>query len=88
MHLPRPWIATNAYAIGRIARHDFPRFWPDLITQLLATVRTAFDIEQGGGEQWRMENSLKGLAAVIKELSSVRLGSAVSAFRQVCYIST
>ena len=83
IHLPHPWIATNAFAIGRIARHDFPRFWPDLVTQLLTTVRTAFEIEEGGQEQWRIENALTGLAAVIKELSSVRLGMAVSAFHQV-----
>jgi hypothetical protein len=87
MPLPKPWIATNAYAVGRIARHDFPRFWPELIVQLLDTVEEAFEIEQEGGERWRRENSLKGLAAVIKELSSVRLGTAVSAFRQVGYIS-
>lgn len=84
MHLPKPWLDTNTYAIGRIARHDFPQFWPDLVSQLLTTVRTAFEIEGGGGgEQWRTENALKGLASVIKELSSVRLGAAVTAFREV-----
>ena len=83
LHLPHPWIATNAFAIGRIARHDFPRFWPDLVSQLLRTVRSAFEIEQGGDEQWRTENALTGLAAVIKELSSIKLGMAVTAFHQV-----
>jgi hypothetical protein len=83
LHLPHPWIATNAFAIGRIARHDFPRFWPDLVSQLLTTVRSAFGIEQGGEEQWRVENALTGLAAVVKELSSVKLGMAVSSFHQV-----
>ena len=86
LHLPQPWIATNAFAIGRIARHDFPRFWPDLVSQLLSTVRSAFEIEQGGEEQWRIENALSGLSAVVKELSSVKLGIAVTAFRQVISI--
>ena len=83
LHLPQTWTATNAFAIGRIARHDFPRFWPDIVKQLLASVRTAFEIEQGGEEQWRTENALVGLSAVVKELSSVKLGMAVSAFHQV-----
>ncbi len=83
LHLPHPWIATNAFTIGRIARHDFPRFWTDLVSQLLCTVKSAFEIEQGGDEQWRIENALAGLAAVIKELSSVKLGMAVTAFHQV-----
>jgi hypothetical protein len=83
LHLPQPWIATNAFAIGRIARHDFPRFWPDLVSQLLSTVRSAFEVEQGGEEQWQIENALTGLSAVVKELSSVKLGMAVAAFRQV-----
>jgi len=83
LHLPQPWTATNAFAIGRIARHDFPRFWPDIVKQLLASVRTAFEIEQGGEEQWRTENALVGLSAVVKELSSVKLGMAVSAFHKV-----
>jgi hypothetical protein len=83
LNLPRPWIATNAYAIGRIARHDFPRFWPDLIPQLLATVRNAFEIEENGEEQWRIENSLAGLGAVVKELASVKLGLALFAFHRV-----
>ena len=83
LHLPHPWTATNAFALGRIVRHDFPRFWPDIVTQLLASVRSAFEIEQGGEEQWRIENALIGLSAVVKELSSVRLGMAVSAFHQV-----
>ena len=82
-HFPHSWIATNAYTIGRIARHDFPRFWPDLVTQLLDTVRQAFEIEGQGQEQWRIENGLMGLGAVVKELSSVKLGMAVSAFHQV-----
>lgn len=81
--MPYPWIATNAFAIGRIARHDFPRFWPDIVSQLLASVRSAFEVEQGGEEQWRIENALVGLAAVVKELSSVKLGLAVSSFQQV-----
>jgi hypothetical protein len=83
LHLPHPWIATDAYTIGRIARYDFPRFWPDLVTQLLDTVRQAFQLEAQSQEQWRMENALTGLASVIKELSSVKLGPAVSAFHQV-----
>lgn len=84
LHLPHPWIATAAYTIGRIARHDFPRYWPDLVTQLLNTVRQAFELEaQQSQEQGRMEIALTGLAAVIKELSSVKLGMAVSAFHQV-----
>jgi hypothetical protein len=88
MHLPHPWIATDAFAIGRISRHDFPRFWPELVPQLLATVRSAFEIEQAGNEQWRTENALEGLGAVVKELSSVKLGMAVSAFHHVISIST
>jgi hypothetical protein len=88
MRLPIPWIATNTFAIGRIARLDFPRFWPDLLTQLASTVRSAFEIEQDDKEQWRIENALKGLAAVVKELSSVKLGMAVSAFHQVSHISS
>ena len=83
LNLPHPWIMTNAYATGRIARHDFPRFWPDLVSQLLSAVRNAFAIEESGEEQWRIENSLTGLAAVIKELASVKLGPAVAAFHQV-----
>jgi hypothetical protein len=83
LHVPHPWIATNAFAIGRIARHDFPRFWPDLVTQILANLRSAFQVEEGGQEQWRIENSLTGLAAVTKELSSIKIGLAVSGFRQV-----
>ena len=83
LHLPRPWITTNAYAIGRIARHDFPRFWPDLVTQLLTAVRHAVELEQGGQDQWLTENALIGLSSVVKELSSVKLGMAVSAFHQV-----
>jgi hypothetical protein len=54
-----------------------------LVPQLLSTVRNAFAIEESGDEQWRIENSLTGLAAVIKELASVKLGMAVSAFHQV-----
>ena len=81
--LPRPWIAMNAYAIGRVARHDFPRFWPDLVTQLLTNLRYAFEAEEGSSEHWRIENVLTALAAVVKELSSVKLGVAVSAFRHV-----
>jgi hypothetical protein len=73
----------NTFAIGRIARHDFPRFWPDLVTQLLTAVRIAFEVEEGGNEQWRIDNALTALAAVIKELSSVKLGMAVTAFHQV-----
>jgi hypothetical protein len=87
LHLPHPWIATNAFAIGRIARHDFPRFWPDLVSQLLTALQSAFEIEQGGEEQWRIENALTGLAAVVKELSSVKLGMAVSAFHQVLHLN-
>ena len=83
LNLPHPWITTNAYTIGRIARHDFPRFWPELVPQLLSTVRNAFAIEGSGDEQWRIENALTGLAAVIKELASVKLGMAVSTFHQV-----
>lgn len=83
LNLPRPWITTNAFTIGRIARHDFPRFWPDLVPQLLTTVRNAFTVEESGEDQWRIENSLTGLAAVVKELASVKLGTAVSAFHQV-----
>jgi hypothetical protein len=83
LHVPHPWIATNAFAIGRIARHDFPRFWPDLVTQILANLRSAFQVEEGGQEQWRIENSLTGLAAVTKQLSSIKIGLAVSGFRQV-----
>jgi len=57
--------------------------------ELLDTVRRAFEIEeQGQGEeqeqeQWRIENGLTGLRAVVKELASVKLGMAVAAFRQV-----
>ena len=82
-HLPHPWIVTNAYTIGRIARHDFPRFWPDLVPQLLQIVRHAFELEQNGEELWRIENALVGLSLVVKELASVKLGLAVSAFHQV-----
>lgn len=87
MRLPNSWISTNAFSMGRIARHDFPRFWPELVTQLVSTVRSAFEIEQEGEEQWRIENALSGLSAVVKELSSVRLGLAVAAFHQVCHFS-
>jgi hypothetical protein len=69
--------------MGRIARHDFPRFWPDIISQLLASVRSAFEIEQRGEEHWMMENVLTSLGAVVKELSSVKLGLSVAAFHQV-----
>ncbi len=55
--------------------------------QLLDTVRRAFEIEEQGQEheqeQWRIENGLTGLRAVVKELASVKLGMAVVAFRQV-----
>jgi len=55
--------------------------------QLLDTVRRAFEIEEQGQEheqeQWRIENGLTGLRAVVKELASVKLGMAVAAFRQV-----
>jgi len=91
LNLPHPWITTNAYTIGRIARHDFPRFWPELIPQLLSAVRNAFATEESGQDQWRIENALTGLAAVVKELASVKLGYAVSAFHQVrgkCGIAT
>lgn len=88
LHLPHPWIATNAFAIGRISRHDFPRFWPDLISHLLTTLKAAFEIEQAGDQQWRIENAVIGLAAVVKELSSVKLGMAVSAFHQVTTLTT
>ena len=88
LHLPHPWIATDAYTIGRIARHDFPRFWPDLVNQLLDTVRRAFEVEAQAQEQWRMENALTALGAVVKELSSVKLGMAVSAFHQVFHPSS
>lgn len=69
--------------MSRIARYDYPRFWPDLVTQVLTIVRSAFQAEAGGQEQWRMENSLIACAAVTKELSSIRLGAAVAAYRKV-----
>jgi hypothetical protein len=54
-----------------------------LVTQLLDTVRQAFEIESQTQEQWRIENGLIGLGAVVKELASVKLGMAVAAFQQV-----
>lgn len=85
LHLPHPWVATNAFTIGRIARHDFPRFWADLVSQLLDILREAFDVEREGRDPWKLENALAGLGAVVKELSSVKLGIARSAFRQVIF---
>jgi hypothetical protein len=87
LHYPPSWIAINAYAMGRIARYDYPRFWPDLVTQILAILRSAFQAEEGGQEQWRMENSLIACAAVTKELSSVRLGATLSAYRKVVHVT-
>jgi hypothetical protein len=83
LHYPHTWIATDTYVIARLARLDFPRYWPDLVNQILAHLRSAFELEDGGQEQWRTENSLMALGAVVKELSSVRLGQTVTAFRHV-----
>jgi len=53
------------------------------VTHLLSTVRHAIELEEGSQEQWCTENALIALAAVIKELSSVKLGMTVSAFHRV-----
>lgn len=71
-------VATQlAVLIGKIARMDCPRYWPELIPTLLQVVRC--------NDRLLQERSLLVLHHVIKSLASKRLMADRKLFEEVCF---
>ncbi|CCM04790.1 uncharacterized protein FIBRA_06983 [Fibroporia radiculosa] len=72
----------NEYIIGRIARHDFPLNWPNLVPDLMEIIN--FNLEArykaaGPYSAVRLRRSLETLNAIAKEMGSAKLPSGVKA---------
>ena len=64
-----------ALVFAKVARVDYPRYWPGLVDDLLAVLR--------GGDALRRRRGYLVLHHVLKELSSKRLASDQRTFAQV-----
>lgn len=75
------WPAFPQFAVqiavifAKIARVDYPRYWPSLIDDLLGVL--------SGGDMLRRRRGYLVLHHVLKELSSKRLASDQRTFAQV-----
>lgn len=68
----------NALVISKIARIDYPQDWPDVLTSLIALMRTASE-----SNQLRLQRGLLILLQVVKELASARLRKSQTALQSV-----
>lgn len=74
-----PQIALqNALAMSKVVRIDYPQDWPDVLTTLIAILRTASD-----SNQLHLRRGLLMLLQIIKELASARLRRSQTSLQSV-----
>ena len=78
---PVPALALqNALMIAKIARYEFPHDWPDIVSVLMAELRTH---GQASGDPGSLLNAMYITLQVIKELASGRLQRTKRSLEQV-----
>ncbi|KAH8233243.1 hypothetical protein KR026_005864 [Drosophila bipectinata] len=79
-----PQVALQvAVLLGRLARTDYPRFWPDLLPTLIKQLQTCRTEADSGAECALQQRILVVLHYVLKALASRRLMAEQRAFEEV-----
>ncbi|KAH8320394.1 hypothetical protein KR067_002081 [Drosophila pandora] len=79
-----PQVALQvAVLLGRLARTDYPRFWPDLLPTLIKQLQACRSEAESGAECALQQRILLVLHYVLKALASRRLMAEQRAFEEV-----
>ncbi|KII94850.1 hypothetical protein PLICRDRAFT_47858 [Plicaturopsis crispa FD-325 SS-3] len=78
----------NELIVAKLARQDYPRQWPTLVSDLMATIDTNLRLRYSGQDvdprvTLRLRRSLKVLDAIIKECASVKMLTGVKVMWQL-----